>query len=107
MAYFESGTQSLGPFQQGNLADVEVELDTNFPMTGVTVTFQVWTVGGLLIINKTSANQGIIVNGQYVRVPLEPAVMNRIGKHQYEMNFLDVQQQSFATINGAFEIKNK
>lgn len=108
MATYQPYKLDLGPYQEGNKADIELEMDENFPMAGVEVTFQVRTVGDTKIIEKKSTEGDIAIDGQNIAIPLEPADTRRKpGKHNYEIDFIDSEGDPFATIYGVIEIRKE
>ncbi len=105
MATYQKYKLNLGPYHEGNLASIDLEMDPSFPMTGVAVTFQVRTTGDALLIEKKSSEMTITITGQNISIPLLPAdTVGHAGNHEYEIDFLNVSSQPFATIGGTFLI---
>lgn len=105
MATYEKCTLNLGPYQEGNLADIELEMDSSFPMTGVSVTFQVRDSSDRLLIDKSSSDGDITIAEQDITIPLLVTdTKRRSGKHNYEIDFIDINGNPFATIGGTFTI---
>lgn len=105
MPTYEKYILNLGPYQEGNLSDIELDMDESFNMTDVDVTFQVRDSGDRLLIDKTSADDEIIITGQNIVIPLLASEMvKRNGKHNYEIDFVNSDGDPFATIGGTFTI---
>lgn len=108
MATYEKYVLNLGPYQEGNLADIELEMDDSFSMTNVSVTFQVRDSSEKLIIDKKSSDGDITISGQDITIPLLPEDTRRkSGKYNYEIDFLNDSDQPFATIGGTFIISKE
>jgi hypothetical protein len=105
MPTYEKYTLNLGPYQEGNLADIELDMDESFPMAAVSVTFQVRDSGDRLLIEKTSDDGDIVITGQNIVIPLPASEMaKRNGTHNYEIDFINSDGDPFATIGGTFKI---
>ena len=105
MPTYEKYTLNLGPYQEGNLADIELDMDESFPMAAVSVTFQVRDSGDRLLIEKTSDDGDIVILDQNITIPLLPEdTAKRNGRHNYEIDFIDANGDPFATIGGTFTI---
>lgn len=106
MSTYNKYTLNLGPYQEGNIADIELDMDESFPMDGTGVTFEVRDPSGRLIIRKSSnPGEGIAINGRNVLIALLSAdTRRRAGKYDYEIDFLNVASDPFATIGGTFTI---
>ena len=106
MATYEKYELALGPYQEGNLADIELEMDSLFPMTDVNVTMQVRDSAGNVIIAKSSYEQDEIdISGQDITITLLPEdTTGHPGLHDYEIDFLNDDDEPFATIGGKFYI---
>lgn len=107
MATYEKYTLNLS-YQEGNLADIELEMDASFPMTDVVVTFQVRDASDRLLIDKSSADDEITIDGQDITIPLlVDDTKKRSGKHNYEIDFVNADGDAFATIGGTFTINKE
>lgn len=105
MATYQKYSLDLGPYQEGNLADVQLTMHSSFSMTGVKVTFQVRDNSDDLIIEKKSSLGTITIAGQAITIPLLPAdTTGHNGTFLYEIDFLNATNQPFATIGGKFTI---
>ena len=109
MATYEKLIYNIPPYQEGNLQDFEFDLDDAFPITDVSdITFQVRTIPSeQAIISKKKSLSEITLTDRTVKITFVPAdTTGNAGKHEYEIDFLNVSNQPFATIGGAF-IVNK
>mgnify|MGYP004700988887 CR=1 FL=1 len=107
MATYDKCIYNLPAYQEGNEADFEFELDTNFPLEEVSdISFQARNAKGHLIMpEKTLLTNTLTLTERVVRIPFSAAEMKGIAdKHQYEIDFLNLQGKPFATIGGAFPI---
>ena len=106
MATYEKYELALGPYQEGNLADIELEMDALFPMTDVNVTMQVRDSSGNVIIAKSSYEEDEIdITGQDITITLDPDdTKGHPGLHDYEIDFLNDEDEPFATIGGKFTV---
>ena len=94
-------------YQEGNLASIDIEMDATFSMTDVAVVLEVRDSGGRLIFRKKSTVD-FTISGQNFSIELLPAdTIGRAGKHNYEIDFFNVQNQPFATIGGYFTISKQ
>lgn len=109
MATYEKYTLHLGPYQEGNIFDIELDMDAGFPMVGVGVTIEIRDTSGKCIIKKTSyTNGGITITDQNILIVFTPDnTRNRSGKYDYEIDFLNGLNQPFATIGGTFTISKE
>lgn len=108
MATFEPYRLDIGPYQEGNKADWEIEMEANFPMSGTTVTFQARSTDNRLLISKRSADGGIAIDGRKITVLLDPAdTVRKSGKHNYELDFINSDGDPFATIYGVMDIRKQ
>jgi hypothetical protein len=109
MATYDKYTLNMGPYQEGNVADIELDMDASFPMTGVDVTFEVRDSGNRLVIRKTSsAGGGIVITGQNIVISIDAAdTKRRSGKYNYEIDFINADGYPFATIGGTFTINKE
>lgn len=103
---YEKYILPLGPYQEGNLASVDLEMDASFPLNGVGVSLQVRDTRGRLLVSKSTLEGTIQVEGARVFIALLPEdTRGRAGKHLYEIDFINLSGQPFATIGGGFEIQ--
>lgn len=108
MATYDKYTLNLGPYQGGNIADEELTMDAAFPMTNLDVTMEVRDSSGRLIINKTTAvDGGIVIAGQVITISFSAAEMRRYGKFDYEIDFINIDSDAFATIGGTFTVNKE
>lgn len=109
MPTYDKYTLNMGPYQEGNVADIELDMHASFPMTGIGVTFEVRDTGNKLIIRKTSeAGEGITITGQNIVITIDAAdTKKRSGKYNYEIDFLNGGGNPFATIGGTFTISKE
>lgn len=103
---YEKCKLDLGPYQEGNLASIDLEMDETFPMEGVGVTLQVKDSEGTVIIEKSSYEDDITIAGQDITIPLLPGDTETLaGRHKYEIDFINASNQPFATIGGIFIVE--
>jgi hypothetical protein len=109
MSTYDKYILNLGNYQEGNVADIELDMDDNFPMDGVKVTFEVRDMAGRLVIQKRSnPGDGITITGQNILITLLSAdTRRRAGKYDYEIDFLNLASDPFATIGGSFTISRE
>jgi len=109
MPTYDKYTLNLGPYQEGNVADIELDMDVSFPMTGIDVTFEVRDTANKLIIRKTSeVGGGITIAGQNIVITIDATdTKKRSGKYNYEIDFLNIGDDPFATIGGTFTISKE
>lgn len=109
MSTYDKYNLNLGPYQEGNVADIDLDMDESFPMAGVSVTFEVRDPAGRLIIRKTSdTGDGIVITGQNILITLlSEDTRRRAGKYDYEIDFLNLAGDPFATIGGCFTISRE
>jgi hypothetical protein len=107
MATYDKCIHNLPAYQEGNEADFEFDLDTNFPLEEVSdMSFQARDSRGRLVIpEKTLLTNTLSLTDRTVIIPFSAAEMKGIaGKHDYEIDFLNLQGKPFATIGGSFPI---
>ena len=107
MATYDKYIYNLAAYQEGNEADFEFELDDNFTLEEISdISFQARNSTGRLIMpEKTLLTNTLSLTERVVRIPFSAAEMKGIAdKHQYEIDFLNLQGKPFATIGGAFPI---
>jgi hypothetical protein len=108
MATYDKLIYDIPPYQEGNEADFEFELDENFPIDQVSdITFQVMSLNNtsLMAIKKTDVNSKLTVTGRVVTIKFLPAdTIGKEGKHKYEIDFINPNGNPFATIGGAFTV---
>ena len=108
MATYEKCILNLGPYHEGNLSDIEFQMDSSFDMTGVDVSFEVRNDHDRIIIRKTSDDGDIEIAGQNFTIPLSPEDTKRnSGTYNYEIDFINSSAQPFATIGGSFTISRE
>lgn len=109
MPTYDKYTLNLGPYQEGNVADIELDMDVSFPMTGIDVTFEVRDTANKLIIRKTSeVGGGITITGQNIVITIDATdTKKRSGKYNYEIDFLNAGDDPFATIGGTFTVSRE
>jgi hypothetical protein len=108
MATYEKYILNLGPYQEGNLSDIEFQMDSSFDMTDVGVSFEVRNDNDRIIIRKTSDDGDIDISGQNITSPLNPEDTKRnSGVYKYEIDFINSSSQPFATIGGNFTISKE
>lgn len=91
------------------MADIELDMDATFPMTGIGMTFEVRDTANKLIIRKTSAaGGGITITDQNIVITIDAAdTKKRSGKYSYEIDFVNADGDPFATIGGSFTISRE
>lgn len=107
MATYDKYTYNLPAYQEGNEADFEFDLDTNFPLEELgDISFQARDSRGRLIMSeKTLLTNTLTLTVRTVRIPFLAAEMKgNPDKHQYEIDFLNQSNEPFATIGGVFPI---
>jgi hypothetical protein len=108
MATYEKYKLNLGPYQEGNLSDIEFQMDSSFDMTAVDVSFEVRNDNERIIIRKTSEDGDITIAGQNFTIPLLPEDTKRnSGTYNYEIDFINSSSQPFATIGGSLTISKE
>jgi hypothetical protein len=109
MSSYDKYILNLGPYQEGNVADIELDMDEGFPMDGIRVTFEVRDPAGRLVIQKRSDfGEGIIINYRNILITLLSSdTRRRAGKYDYEIDFLNLEGDPFATIGGSFTISRE
>ena len=110
MATYEKLIYDIPPYQEGNLADFEFDLDDNFPIGDVSeITFQVRTVpDNAVVMSKKKSQSEITLNTRTVKIEFLPAdTTGKAGKHVYEVDFVNTTNQPFATIGGSFIIEKQ
>lgn len=105
MATYEKYILNLGPYQEGNVFDINLDMDAGFPMAGVGVTMEIRDISGRCIIRKTSdLGCGIGITDQNILINFTSEdTKRRDGKYDYEIDFIGVSGP-FATIGGTFTI---
>ena len=106
MATYDKCVYDIPAYQEGNVADFEIELGDNFPLESVgDITFQVRTVRGEYLISKKKSSGDITVIDRVLNIPFAPEdTKYRPGKHVYELDFVNLFGKPFATIGGTFII---
>ena len=107
MATYDKYIYNLAPYQEGNEADFEFELDENFPLEEVgDISFQARNPKGRLIMpEKTLLTNTLTLTARVVNIPFSADEMKGIAdKHQYEIDFLNLQGKPFITIGGVLPI---
>lgn len=109
MATYEKFIYDIPPYQEGNEADFEFELDANFPISQVQdITFQVRDIKMNELISLKRSTTGIALTGRVVSIKLLPAdTTGRTGTHVYEIDFINANGNPFATIGGSFTINRQ
>lgn len=110
MSTYDKYIYNLLPYQEGNDADFEFDLSDNFPIAQVSnISFQARDAGGRLIMPEKLLSTGCItLNGLSVSIPFSAAEMKgKPGKHTYEIDFLNLAGDPFATIGGSFTINKE
>lgn len=109
MATFDKCIYDMPSFQEGNVADFELELGENFPIDSVSdITFQVKSVRGESLISKKKSSGEITLTGRVLTVPFPASdTKGKPGIHVYEMDFVNLHGSSFATIGGNFIINKE
>ena len=105
MATFEKYIHDF-TFQEGNESDIELIMDDSFSMIGVTCSLQVRNSRGKLLIEK--GVDDITIIGQEISIPISSEDTKRnSGKHNYEIDFINLAGKPFATVGGVFEIQEE
>jgi len=107
MATYVKCIFNLPAYQEGNEADFEFDLDTNFPLEEVSdISFQARDAKGRLIMpEKTLLTNTLTLIERTIRIPFSADEMKgNAERHQYEIDFLNLQGKPFATIGGIFSI---
>lgn len=109
MATYDKCKYDIPAYQEGNEADFEFELDENFPIDRVLdVTFQVKKPDGVSLLEKRFSAGTIEMTGRVVRIPFSPAdTTGKVGSHLYEIDFINLEGNPFATIGGAFVVNRQ
>jgi len=108
MATYEKYILNLDYFQEGNLASIDLEMDSSFPMTNISVTMEARDSSGRLIIQKSSSEGTITISGQDITIPILPDdTKRRAGKYNYEIDFINDSSQPFATIGGVLTVNSE
>jgi len=100
---------NIPAYQEGNVQDFEFDMDENFPISDVSdITFQARNIKGELLISKKKSSNEITLNDRVVRIPFSPAeTKGKVGSHVYEIDFLNLEGEPFATIGGAFIVNRE
>lgn len=107
---YEKCRYDIPPYQEGNVCDFEFDVDENFPIDQVSdITLQVRDSKGYIVIEKKKLSEGtILLSDRTVHIDFLPAdTLNRSGQHQYEIDFINLQNQPFATMGGSFTINKQ
>lgn len=109
MATYDKCIFNIPPYQEGNEADFEFDIDTNFPIDIVKdITFQVKTTRGEILMSLRMSGGKISLNDRTIRIPISPAdTKGKSGAHAYEIDFINQQDNPFATIGGTFTINKE
>ncbi len=113
MATYDKYTYDIPPYQQGNVADFEFDLDSNFPLSSVSdISFQLRKSQGstkeLIIPEKLKSTGGITLVSRTVNIPFTAAEMKEhYGVFYYEIDFINLTGDPFITIGGTFTIEKE
>lgn len=107
MATYKKLIVVLEPFQEGNRADIGVEVDvTKLSLTGLAASCELREKTGKLLWRKKTADSTMTIAGQLVTIPLAPAdTKGKPGVHNFEIDFLNAQNEPFATIGATLTIE--
>lgn len=109
MATYEKLIYDNPPYQEGNEADMELEMEAAFPADLVVdITFQVRSgTGDILISKRLSLNTIALVN-RIITIPFPPDdTKGKAGNHGYEIDFINQAGSPFITIGGKFPISKE
>lgn len=109
MPTYDKLTYNIPAYQEGNESDFEFELDLNFPIEQVSdITFQMRSVKGEVLLQKSLKNNDIALLGRVVNIPfLATDFIGDSGTHNYEIDFKNLDEKPFATIGGAIVINKE
>ncbi|MBV5348883.1 hypothetical protein JZU61_04405 [bacterium] len=122
MATYDKCIYDIPPYQEGNDNDWEFELDSNFQADVVTdITFQVRKLDGSVLLSKSLTGGTITFTEEtitleddttkvvhVVRIPIPPSdTIGKVGRHLYELDFINLIGRPYATIGGAFIINKQ
>jgi len=100
---------NIPPYQQGNRADFEFTVDVNFPIETVSdISFVVVDINRRKLMTKTLINGDILLTDRTVHIDFTSTEMKaKSGQFIYEIDFIDLESQPFATIGGKFIIESE
>jgi hypothetical protein len=107
MATYDKLIHNLPAYQEGNEADFEFDLDTNFPIDQIgDISFQARDAKGVLVMpEKTLKTNTLTLTVRTVWIPFPAEQMKgKHGTHQYEIDFINLHGKPFWTIGGNFPI---
>lgn len=105
MATYDKLTLNIPPFQEGNIADFEINVTVPASLAGCGASMEVRTRAGTLLFRKKTSAGTLTIAGQKISGSLDTTdTLNRAGVHNYELDILNAQGKPFATIGGTFTI---
>jgi hypothetical protein len=118
MATYDKLIKDLDPFQEGNDADIEIELDSNFPIDDVSdITFQAKKADGTIVMQDVKNGGTITLTDDFndegdpiklLRVPIPASsTIGKIGESAYEIDVKNIAGNPFITIGGKFIISKQ
>jgi len=113
MATYNKATYNIPAYQQGNVADFEFDLDSNFPIYEIAdISFQVRKGQGvtkeLIIPEKLLSGATITLTDRTVLITFSSEEMKlQYGSFYYEIDFINLDGDPFATIGGTFTIEKE
>ena len=109
MATYNKCVYNIPAYQEGSLSDFEFDLDVNFPLANVSdITFQARDFKGEAFISRKKSSNEISLVDRTVKIIFKPIdTKGHAGNNLYEIDFIDLQGNPFATIGGAFVISQQ
>lgn len=109
MATYKKLTVTLEPYQEGNRAEIVIDVDiTKLLLTGIGASCELRAKQGRLIWRKSTANADMTIVGQRVTIPLAPSdTKGKANTHDIEIDFLNADSEPFATIYAEMTIESE
>jgi hypothetical protein len=90
--------------QEGDSSDLTVIVPTLLDMKGATVRFQVKDIAGRLLIDKSTLQSTIFLEGQTIHLQFDPTdTKRRSGIHRWELE-VTISGSIYTIARGSFEI---
>ena len=109
---FETFRYDIPPRHEGNESDFQFYVKNNFDLSRVKdITFQVRDLKGKIVIEKKKLSENTITLNRETRMititfaPID--TLGKVGYHQYEIDFHNLEGNPFATIGGNFVVNKQ
>lgn len=114
-ANYEISRFDLTPYQEGNLAAIDFDVEDTFPMINISdITLSVIKPASNAAFIRKSKSEGDITTTQLedgywnMCIEIQPEdTVGYPGTHLYEIDFLNLEGKSIATMKGAFIIEKQ